>query len=151
MSGVLGKLAPTVLRSEFVKAWILMVLALLLPAAAMAEEAKEGVPKVAYISLSPPFVGNYALDGSPRLRVYKADVALRVMGDEAAKTVKHHEPLIRNQLVALFTQQTVDSMSNVEAKEHLRQEALKQVQQVLEAEEGKPIVEDLLFNNLIVQ
>ncbi|WP_432805849.1 flagellar basal body-associated FliL family protein [Klebsiella pneumoniae] len=53
--------------------------------------------------------------------------------------------------MALFTQQTVDNMSNVEAKEHLRQEALKQVQQVLEAEEGKPIVEDLLFNNLIVQ
>ena len=32
-----------------------------------------------------------------------------------------------------------------------RQEALKQVQQVLNDEEGKPIVEDLLFNNLIVQ
>ena len=135
------------------KAWILMVLALMLPAAAMAEEAKEGEggPKVSYISLSPPFVGNYALDGSPKLRVYKADVALRVTGDEAAKAVKHHEPLIRNQLVALFTQQTVDNMSNVDAKEQLRQEALKQVQQVMEAEEGKPIVEDLLFNNLIVQ
>ena len=133
------------------KAWILMVLALLLPAAAMAEEAKEGAPKVAYISLSPPFVGNYALDGGPQLRVYKTNMALRVTDDEAAKAVKHHEPLIRNQLVALFTQQTVDNMSNVEAKEHLRQEALKQVQQVLEAEEGKPIVEDLLFNNLIVQ
>ncbi|HAB03128.1 MAG TPA: flagellar basal body-associated protein FliL [Pseudomonas sp.] len=134
------------------KAWILMVLALLLPAAAMAEEAKEeGAPKVSYISLSPPFVGNYALDGSPKLRVYKADVALRVTGDAAAAAVKHHEPLIRNQLVALFTQQTVDNMSNVDAKERLRQEALKQVQQVMEAEEGKPIVEDLLFNNLIVQ
>jgi flagellar FliL protein len=151
LSGVLGKLAPIVLRSEFVKAWILMVLALMLPAAAMAEEAKEGAPKVSYISLSPPFVGNYALDGGPKLRVYKADVALRVTGDEAAKAVKHHEPLIRNQLVALFTQQGVDNMSNVEAKEALRQQALKQVQQVMEAEEGKPIVEDLLFNNLIVQ
>ncbi|MFJ4068849.1 flagellar basal body-associated protein FliL [Pseudomonas sp. NPDC089996] len=134
------------------KAWILMVLALMLPAAAMAEEGKEeGTPKVSYISLSPPFVGNYALDGSPKLRVYKADVALRVTGDAAAAAVKHQEPLIRNQLVALFTQQTVDSMSNVDAKEKLRQEALKQVQQVMEAEEGKPIVEDLLFNNLIVQ
>ncbi|MNO89468.1 flagellar basal body-associated protein FliL-like protein [compost metagenome] len=133
------------------KAWILMVLALMLPAAAMAEEAKEGEPKVSYISLSPPFVGNYALDGGARLRIYKADVALRVTGDTAAKAVKHHEPLIRNQLVALFTQQTLDGMSNVEAKEKLRQEALKQVQQVMEAEEGKPIVEDLLFNNLIVQ
>jgi len=148
---MLGKLAPTVSRSEFVKAWILMVLALMLPAAAMAEEAKEGEPKVSYITLSPPFVGNYALDGSPKLRVYKADVALRVTGDAAATAVKHQEPLIRNQLVALFTQQTVETMSNVDAKEKLRQEALKQVQQVMEAEEGKPIVEDLLFNNLIVQ
>jgi len=42
-------------------------------------------------------------------------------------------------------------MSNVEGKEKLRQEALKQLQQVMNDEEGKPIVEDLLFNNLIVQ
>jgi len=128
-----------------------MVLALMLPIAAMAEEAKEGEPKVSYISLSPPFVGNYALDGGPKLRVFKADVALRVNSDAAAAAVKHHEPLIRNQLVALFTQQNLESMSNVESKEKLRQEALKQVQQVLEAEEGKPMVDDLLFNNLIVQ
>ncbi|PSS48635.1 flagellar basal body-associated protein FliL [Pseudomonas sp. BBP2017] len=133
------------------KAWILMVLALMLPMAAMAEEAKEGEPKVSYISLSPPFVGNYALGGGPKLHVYKADVALRVNSDAAATAVKHHEPLIRNQLVALFTQQNLESMSNVEAKEKLRQEALKQVQQVLENEEGKPLVDDLLFNNLIVQ
>ena len=135
------------------KAWILMVLALMLPAAAMAEEAKEGEggPKVSYISLSPPFVGNYALDGGPKLRVYKADVALRVNSDEAAKVVRHHEPLIRNQLVALFTQQNLEAMSNVEAKEKLRQEALKQTQQVMNDETGKPVVEDLLFNNLIIQ
>jgi flagellar FliL protein len=139
------------MRSEFVKAWILMVLALMLPMAAMAEEAKEGEPKVSYISLTPPFVGNYALDGGSKLRVYKADVALRVNSDAAAAAVRHHEPLIRNQLVALFTQQNLESMSNVEAKEKLRQEALKQVQQVLETEEGKPTVDDLLFNNLIVQ
>ncbi|MEG1041366.1 flagellar basal body-associated protein FliL [Pseudomonas sp. NUPR-001] len=133
------------------KAWIVMLLALMLPMSAMAEEAKEGEPKVSYISLSPPFVGNYALDGGPKLRVFKADVALRVNSDAAATAVKHHEPLIRNQLVALFTQQNLESMSNVEAKEKLRQEALKQVQQVLENEEGKPMVDDLLFNNLIVQ
>lgn len=132
-----------------------MGLALSLPMMAVANEAaKEGegaAPKVAYISLTPPFVGNYALDGSPRLHVYKADIALKVTGAEAEAAVKHQDPLIRNQLVALFAQQTVDSMTGVEAKEKLRQEALKQVQQVMSDEEGKPIVEDLLFNNLIVQ
>lgn len=135
------------------KAWIMLMLALSLPFSAVAqEEAKEGAaPKVGYVTLSPPFVGNYGLDGSPKLKVFKADVALRVTGDEAAKTIKANEPLIRNQLVALFSQQTTETLNNVEAKEKLRQEALKQVQQVLTDETGHPVAEDLLFNNLIVQ
>jgi flagellar FliL protein len=130
-----------------------MLLALLMPVAAMAEEGGKGDDpnKVSYVALTPPFVGNYALDGGPRLHVYKADVALRVTGAEAQKLVKQNEPLIRNQLVALFTQQTVDSMGNVDSKEKLRQEALKQTQQVLSQETGKPVVEDLLFNNFIAQ
>ncbi|KPX04807.1 flagellar basal body-associated protein FliL [Pseudomonas sp. SZ57] len=134
------------------KAWILMLLALSLPVMAQ-EEAKEegGAPKAAYVSLTPPFVGNYALDGGPKLRVYKADIALRVTGADAEAAVKRNDALIRNQLVSLFTQQTVDSMSSAEAKENIRQEALKQVQRVMNDEEGKPIVEDLLFNNFIVQ
>ncbi|KAA8695111.1 flagellar basal body-associated protein FliL [Pseudomonas syringae pv. tagetis] len=134
------------------KAWILMLLALSLPVMAQ-EEAKEegGAPKAAYVSLTPPFVGNYALDGGPKLRVYKADIALRVTGADAEAAVKRNDALIRNQLVSLFTQQSVDSMSSAEAKENIRQEALKQVQRVMNDEEGKPIVEDLLFNNFIVQ
>ncbi len=139
-------------KERIVKAWIMLMLALSLPVAAVAEEAKEdAAPKVNYITLSPPFVGNYGLDGTPKLKVYKADVALRVTGEEATKAVKANEPLIRNQLVALFAQQTTETMNNVEAKEKLRQEALKQTQQIMNDETGKPVVEDLLFNNLIIQ
>nr|WP_218646553.1 flagellar basal body-associated protein FliL [Pseudomonas umsongensis] len=139
-------------KERIVKAWIMLLLGLSLPMAAVAEEAKEEVaPKVNYVTLSPPFVGNYGLDGTPKLKVYKADVALRVTGDEAAKAVKANEPLIRNQLVALFAQQSTETMNNVEAKEKLRQEALKQTQQIMNDETGKPVVEDLLFNNLIIQ
>lgn len=142
-------------KERIVKAWIMLMLALSLPVAAVAEEGKEAkegeAPKVNYITLSPPFVGNYGLDGTPKLKVYKADVALRVTGDEATKAVKANEPLIRNQLVALFAQQSTETMNNVEAKEKLRQEALKQTQQVMNDETGKPVVEDLLFNNLIIQ
>ena len=133
------------------KAWIVLLLALSLPMVAVAEEAEEGAAKVSYITLSPPFVGNYGLDGSSKLKVYKADISLRVSGAEAAKAVKANDPLIRNQLVGLFTQQTSESLGSVEAKEKLRQEALKQIQQVMLEETGKPMIEDLLFNNLIVQ
>ncbi|WP_040260247.1 flagellar basal body-associated protein FliL [Pseudomonas massiliensis] len=135
------------------KPWIAVLLALCIPFAANAkeEEPKEGPPPVSYYSLSPPLVGNYAMDGGPRLRVYKADIALKVTGPEALAAVKHHEPLIRNQLVQLFNQQSLEGMASGEAKEALRQEALKQTQQAINSEEGKPVVEDLLFNNLIVQ
>lgn len=137
------------------KAWSVLLLALTLPMTALAEDAAEGAAegdaKVSYITMSPPFVGNYGLDGSPKLKVYKADISLRVSSDEAAKVVKANDALIRNQLVGLFTQQTSESLGSVEAKEKVRQEALKQVQQVMADETGKPMVEDLLFNNLIVQ
>ncbi|OEC61460.1 MULTISPECIES: flagellar basal body-associated protein FliL [Pseudomonadaceae] len=136
------------------KTTLALLLALLIPFSALAseskEEPKEGeAPKVLYLDLVPALVGNYG--AGPKLKYFKADISLRVTGDDAKKSVEYHEPLIRNQLVMLFAQQTDESLSSVEGKETLRQEALKQVQQALNQEEGKPLVEDLLFNNLIVQ
>ena len=132
------------------KAPILLLLALSLPLPASAEEEeKAAVPQVVYHNLVPALVGNFG--SGPKLKFYKADVSLRVNGAEAEAKVVHHEPLIRNQLVMLFAQQTEEGLSAPDAKEKLRQEALQQVQQVLSQEEGQPLVEDLLFNNLILQ
>jgi len=137
-----------------VKVWIALLLALSLPVMAFAEETEkkpqEGAPPaVAYVSLVPALVGNFG--SGPKLKFYKADIALRVSGAAAEDKVKHHEPLIRNQLVMLFSQQTEESIGAAGAKEALRQEALKQVQDVITQEEGQPLVDDLLFNNLIIQ
>lgn len=137
------------------KRLLFLVLALCVALPALAEtsetetETEAAATKTIYYTLVPALVGNYGSEG--RLKYYKADIALRVSGNEAEAKVKHHEPLIRNQLVMLFSQQTDASLGSVEAKEALRQEALKQVQAVLAQEEGKPLVDDLLFNNLIVQ
>ena len=136
---------------------IALLLALLIPFTALAsggeeEEGKEGEkkkPEILYVGLTPALVGNYG--PGPKLKYYKADIALRVTGKKTEEQVAYHEPLIRNQLVMLFSQQTDENMANEGAKEQLRQEALKQVQQVLTQDEGQPIVEDLLFNNLIIQ
>jgi flagellar FliL protein len=111
--------------------------------------ADEAAPQTLYYALVPAMVGNYG--SGERLKYYKADVALRISSKEVEDRVKHHEPLIRHQLVMLFSQQTDETLSGPEAKEQLRQEALRQVREVLEQEEGKPLVDDLLFNNLIIQ
>ena len=135
------------------KAWIALLLALSLPLTAQAsedKEAKEGAaPVVSYVTLVPALVGNFG--EGPKLKFYKADLSLRVTGADVEAKVKHHEPLIRNQLVMLFSQQTEQAMAAPGAREALRAEALKQVQEILTQEEGKPLVEDLLFNNLIIQ
>ena len=102
-----------------------------------------------YYTLTPALVGNYG--SAERLKYYKADVALRLSDAQAEERIRHHEPLIRDRLVMLFAQQTEQTLGSVEAKEQLRQQALEQVRQVLEQEEGRPLVDDLLFNNLIVQ
>ncbi len=134
------------------KICIALLLALSLAAPAFAETAQEppgAALKAVYVSLVPALVGNFG--AGLKLKFYKADIALRVAGSEAEDKVKYHEPLIRNQLVILFSQQTDASMGTVGAKETLRLEALKQVQDVLTQETGQPLVEDLLFNNLIIQ
>lgn len=135
------------------KAWIALLLALSLPLVAHASEdgeAKEGAaPVVSYVTLVPALVGNFG--EGPKLKFFKADLSLRVTGADVEAKVKHHEPLIRNQLVMLFSQQTEVAMAAPGARETLRAEALKQVQDVLTQEEGKPLVDDLLFNNLIIQ
>ncbi len=110
----------------------------LFPSFASAEEAApegEGANKPVYVDLTPALVGNYG--SGPRLQYYKADIALQVADKDAATKVEHHEPLIRNQLIMLFAQQTDQSLGTVEAKESLRQEALKQVQQTLEQGRGQ--------------
>jgi flagellar FliL protein len=135
-----------------VKARIVLLMALCLPLMVQASEEdgdKAPAPVVAYVTLTPALVGNFG-DG-PKLKFFKADLSLRVSGADVEAKIKHHEPLIRNQLVMLFSQQTDEAMAAAGSREVLRAEALKQVQDVMTQEEGKPLVEDLLFNNLIIQ
>lgn len=115
---------------------------------AQEEEAPAANAPSAYVSLFPALVGNYG--AGTKLKYYKADIALRVKAENVAK-VEYHEPLIRDQLIQLFAQQTDENMSSNEGKEAMRQAALVQVQNVLKEEEGDILVDDLLFNNLIVQ
>ncbi len=137
------------------RAFLALLLVLSFSPFVIASEAEEAAPegeganKPVFVDLTPALVGNYG--SGPRLKYFKADIALKVIGKDASEKVEHHEPLIRNQLVMLFAQQTDESLGSVDGKENLRQEALKQVQQTLQQEEGKPLVTDLLFNNLIVQ
>jgi len=128
---------------------LLLAAALLLPPVANAEEEETAASTTAYVEMKPPFVGT--IGTGPRIQYLKADVALRTEDPAAVSKIEYHDPLIRNALVALFARQTIDDLVSLEGKEALRAKALEAVQGVLEEEEGAPLVDDLLFTNLIVQ
>lgn len=102
-----------------------------------------------YIPLKPAFVVNYG--GPGRLRFMKVDLSVRLADNQAASSVRHHMPYIRNNLVMLFSAQSEESISSQEGKEALRREALREVRQVLLQEDGQAGVVDLYFNSIVIQ
>jgi flagellar FliL protein len=62
-----------------------------------------------------------------------------------------HMPVIRNNLMLLFSNQTYDTVSTLEGKEALREEALEVIQQILEEETGDPGVEAVYFTSFVMQ
>ncbi|HDZ56854.1 MAG TPA: flagellar basal body-associated protein FliL [Pseudomonas xinjiangensis] len=122
---------------------------LLVPAMLFAAEDEAPAPAAQYINLKPAFVGT--IGPGPKIQYLKVDVALRANDPAAAPRIEYHDPLIRNTLVALFARQTPESLAGLEGKEQLRADALAAVRGVLEEEEGQPLVDDLLFTNLVTQ
>lgn len=124
---------------------------LLLLACALPVQAQENAaaPTAQYVEMNPSFVGT--IGPGPRIQYMKVDVALRANDPTAVERIQYHDPLIRNALVSLFGRQTPEGLASLEGKEQLKVEALETVRAVLEEEEGRPLVDDLLFTNLVTQ
>ena len=104
-----------------------------------------------YVHLQPAFVLNYGKNTAGRLKYIRTDVALRVVGAEAAGKVNHHQAYIRNQLVLLLSQQDEETVNSAQGREQLRQVALDEIKALLSELEGKPYIEDLYFQNFVAQ
>ena len=104
-----------------------------------------------YVHLQPAFVLNYGKNTKGRMKYIRTDVALRVVGAEAAGKVNHHQAYIRNQMVLLLSQQDDKTVNNAQGREKLRQVALEEVRALMSELEGQPYVEDLYFQNFVAQ
>jgi flagellar FliL protein len=133
-------------------------------AAAAAEEANQGESaggadskkkaknkgEALYVKLDPPFVVNFEAKGIMRF----LQIAVEVMTRDAATVdlLKKHDPLIRNDLLMLFSNQDFAKINSVAGREALRVEALKCISEALKSEGGKPkSVEQLYFTSFVMQ
>ncbi len=114
-----------------------------------AGESDKPMPAI-YLPIKPAFVVNYGGEG--RLRYLKTEISVRLKNNETAGMVRHHLPLIRNNLVMLFAAQTDDDLQSQEGREMLRGKVLEQVKLVLEQEGGDADgVVDAFFSTFVVQ
>ncbi|MGI1679586.1 MAG: flagellar basal body-associated FliL family protein [Cellvibrionaceae bacterium] len=123
--------------------------AFLISSMSIAQEEELVEDTAIYIPLKPPFVVNYG--GVGRLRYLKAEVTVRVQDSLAADSIRHHLPLIRNNLVLLFSKQAEEEIETQVGKEKLRVDALEKVRDILLAEDEQEGVVDLYFENFVIQ
>lgn len=117
--------------------------------AADAEEGDGERNPAIYLPIDPAFVVNFASQGKARFLQVTVEVMTR--DPEMTEKIKLHMPVIRNNLMLLFSNQTYDTVSTLEGKEGLREEALTAVQDILEEETGDPGVEAVYFTSFVMQ
>lgn len=116
-------------------------------AAAEGEEGAAAVPT--YLDFDQPFVVNFQDEG--QLRYLQITVSVMTTDPKAIEEVKRHMPLIRNNLVMLFSAQTRESVISREGKEKLRKDAEAEVQKILREQTKKPGIKSLFFTSFVMQ
>ncbi|MGE0484880.1 MAG: flagellar basal body-associated protein FliL [Gammaproteobacteria bacterium] len=118
-----------------------------------AEEAAAAEPEkpveAVYVDLKPEFVINFR-DRNDRPKFLKAEMSVSTHEPDIEEAITRHMPAIRNNLVLLLSRQIYEDLVPNEGKEALRQQALAEVQSVLEAQIGKAGVDDLYFSNFVM-
>ena len=115
------------------------------------EEISEPVLKqqAIYIPMKPAFVVNFATTGSQNF--LQLEVTLMTRDPAVAQAVETNLPLIRNDLITLFSSQTYDILMTQDGKQKLREAALSEVQKTLQSEYGDAGVEQVLFTSFVIQ
>jgi flagellar FliL protein len=114
-----------------------------------AVEVKPAKQIAIYEVLAPAFVVNFNYKG--RQRYMQVSVAL--MGRDKAEldALHEHMPVLRNNLVMLFSGQDFEALATPVGKEMLRQQTTASVQALAQKETGKLTVEQVLFTNIVLQ
>src|SRR5579862_2739374 len=103
-----------------------------------------------YLGLDPPFVVNF--EGEQSVRFLQVTVQLMSRDPATIELLKANDPMVRNDLLMLFSGQKAAAVSTREGKEALRAQALASVRQVISGAGGHPEkVEAVYFTSFVMQ
>jgi flagellar FliL protein len=117
-------------------------------AAAEKQTATDTKPDL-YLPMDPPFVVNFR-DGDS-LRYLQVAVTLMSHDPRAIEAAKSADPVIRDALVSLFSNQEYAVISNAAGRQKLQEQALQAVRKIVDARLGKPGISALYFTSFVMQ
>jgi flagellar FliL protein len=118
-------------------------------AAEVSEEVEPSRDDPSYVDLKPAFTVNLA----PNDPVGFLQISMQVLtfNDDVAKDLEKHKPLIRNNLLVLFGQQSSAELRAAEGKERLQKSALDTVQKVINQHGSGGEVDNVFFTSFVMQ
>jgi flagellar FliL protein len=103
-----------------------------------------------YVALDPPFVSNF--EGDQQVRFLQVTAQIMTHDPKTVEALKAEDPIIRNDLLLLFSNQKATDLATNDGKERLRAAALIAVRKVLAENDGKPEkVDAVLFTSFVMQ
>lgn len=114
---------------------------------AKADDASKGV--AVYYAFDPAFVVNF--QAQDQLRFLQVKVEAMARDQKVIEAIEKHMPVIRNNLVVLFSSQDFTTISTRVGKERLRAQTLAEVQKILKDNTGQPGVEQIYFTSFVMQ
>ena len=102
-----------------------------------------------YLPMDPPFVVNFR-DGDS-LRYLQVAVTLMSHDPKAIETAKSADPVIRDALVSLFSNQEYAAISQAAGRQKLQDQALQSVRKIVDARLGRPGIDALYFTSFVMQ
>lgn len=102
-----------------------------------------------FLPLDPAFVVNF--QDQDATRYLQVGVTVMTHDPDAVQAMKDSDPVIRNALVMLFSNQTYAGLSDIAGKEKLQTQALAAVRKIVADKTGKPDVDALYFTSFVMQ
>ena len=125
-----------------------MALGYITPAGVQDEEEPElGDP--IYLKLEPPLTVNF--ERGQRISYLQAEVEVMARSEEALDAVEKHMPVVRNNLLMLFSDQSFQELNTRAGREELRRKSLEEINGILDERGAQGEVEAVYFTSFVMQ
>jgi flagellar FliL protein len=117
--------------------------------AGVSEDKEPELGDPIYLKLEPPLTVNF--ERGQRISYLQAEVELMARSEKVLESVENHMPVVRNNLLMLFADQSFDELNTRAGREKLRQKSLEEINAILEQRGAEGKVEAVYFTSFVMQ